>query len=213
MTLRLSRIDALLLPDYSYLDSSDEYYFLREFTRGVGWKGGETNNLIDNLKKDLKYRNSPSVWNYKITAIEQVAKEFSLALNKAWLTRATLVPIPPSKIKTNAAYDDRMTRVLRLIGQYLGTNCDVRELVYQTIDMDPAHRSTVRPRPEDYEAVYQIDEALIDPLPSIIGVFDDMLTTGAHFRAMKTVLSARLPTTTIIGFSVARRVIPESERG
>jgi hypothetical protein len=33
-----------------------------------------------------------------------------------------------------------------------------------------------------------------------------MLTAGAHFRAMKTVLSARFPQSKIAGFFMARRI-------
>jgi predicted amidophosphoribosyltransferase len=208
---RLSKIDALLLEDYSYLNASDEYYFMREFTRGVGWKGGATNNLIDNLKKDMKYKGT-KVLKYKTAAIKQAAAEFAGVLNKAWLQIATLVPVPPSKTTDHPDYDDRMTKILRLIGKYAGLTCDVRELVFQTEDMEPAHKRKSRPRPEDYEAVYEINEKLADPCPKVIGVFDDMLTTGSHFRAMKHVLSNRFPGVEIIGFSVARRVIPESER-
>jgi lactoylglutathione lyase len=38
---------------------------------------------------------------------------------------------------------------------------------------------------------YYIDENLVDPRPRWIGVFDDVLTVGTHFVAMKRVLSAR----------------------
>jgi len=39
-----------------------------------------------------------------------------------------------------------------------------------------------------------------------IGILDDVLTAGTHFRAMQTVLSDRFPGVPIIGLFVARRV-------
>jgi hypothetical protein len=40
---------------------------------------------------------------------------------------------------------------------------------------------------------------------------DDVLTTGAHFRAAKRVLHARFPQAQIIGLFVARRAIVKEE--
>jgi predicted amidophosphoribosyltransferase len=53
---------------------------------------------------------------------------------------------------------------------------------------------------------YEIDENLADPEPENIAVFDDILTTGTHFRAAKRVLSERFPNARIFGFFIARRV-------
>ena len=42
-----------------------------------------------------------------------------------------------------------------------------------------------------------------------VAVVDDLLTTGAHFRAVATVLSARFPDIDVVGLFIARRV-PET---
>jgi predicted amidophosphoribosyltransferase len=47
------------------------------------------------------------------------------------------------------------------------------------------------------------------PPPTDIGLFDDVLTTGAHFRAAHSVLKRAFPNARIIGLFIARRV-PES---
>jgi predicted amidophosphoribosyltransferase len=54
-----------------------------------------------------------------------------------------------------------------------------------------------------------VDASLKAPPPSVIGLFDDMLTTGAHFRASEAVLQKAFPGVRIIGLFIARRV-PES---
>lgn len=69
----------------------------------------------------------------------------------------------------------------------------VRELVVQTQSTDAVHEGD-RLTPHQLNAIYQIDESLCGPGdPKYIGVVDDMLTAGAHFRAMKDTLQARFP--------------------
>ena len=49
----------------------------------------------------------------------------------------------------------------------------------------------------------------MSPAPQLIAVADVILTTGAHFRAVKAMLEREFPDVTIIGLFIARRV-PES---
>jgi len=88
---------------------------------------------------------------------------------------------------------------------------DVRNLVIQNVTMVANHareagdRATV----EELLTAYSIDESLANPEPGIIGIVDDMLTAGTHYRAMQIVLSNRFPKATIIGLFVARRIFPD----
>lgn len=68
----------------------------------------------------------------------------------------------------------------------------------------PGERISVQALIDDYEIV----EALAEPPPRQIGIFDDVLTAGTHYRAMHTVLSRRFPGVPITGLFVARRVFP-----
>ena len=61
-------------------------------------------------------------------------------------------------------------------------------------------------------AIYRVDETVAAPAPRQIGIIDDVLTAGVHFRAMQTVLSQRFPNATIVGMFIARRVFPTAER-
>jgi hypothetical protein len=85
---------------------------------------------------------------------------------------------------------------------------DVRELVLQRNSLAASHESQQRQTVADLMREYYIDENLVDPQPRRIGVFDDVLTVGTHFVAMKRVLSARFPGVPISGFFIARRVFP-----
>lgn len=49
----------------------------------------------------------------------------------------------------------------------------------------------------------------MNPTPSHIAICDDVLTTGAHFKAAQDILSEAFPGIQIVGCFIARRV-PEA---
>ena len=208
---RLTRVDRLILrrSEHYYLCEDDECYFIGEYTAGRGWDHSPTNQLISNFKKEMDRRDLPE-WRYKRRAIRQAALAFRTALeplDEATVRGTTFVPIPPSKAKDDPGYDDRMTQMLNLIRPE--PSLDVREIIVQANSTDPVHLSGVRLSPEEIEDGYGIDESLTAPPPHIIGIVDDVLTTGAHYRAAQVVLSSRFPKARIIGLFIARRV-PET---
>ena len=199
---RFTRIDDLTRPDHSYLTGEDSCYFLGEYTARKGYAYSATNNLIVNFKKTMDRRGRPE-WQHKGRAIRQAAGAFGTALGARALDRLTFVPVPPSKAKGDPLHDDRLPRMLCAIRRE--PRLDVRELVVQSVSTGTAHGSDVRPRPERIEALYRIVEASIAPAPRTVAIVDDILTTGAHFRAMHAVLSACFPETPIVGLFIARR--------
>lgn len=56
--------------------------------------------------------------------------------------------------------------------------------------------------------MYEVDEQTCDPKPEQIIIFDDILTTGAHYVAMKDVLGTVFDCR-ITGVFVARRRFPD----
>jgi predicted amidophosphoribosyltransferase len=85
----------------------------------------------------------------------------------------------------------------------------VRELILQPQSSDAAHDRDQRPRPAELEARYVVDRGLVRPKPQIIGVVDDLMTTGAHFVAIRNMLRREFPDTPVMGIVIARRV-PEA---
>jgi predicted amidophosphoribosyltransferase len=201
---RLRQIDDQSRPDHFNLSATDECLYLYEYTSGKNYSFSKTNSLISNLKKKL---GAPG-YNYKVQAIGEAARDFATAINPKWLDDATLIPVPPSKAKGQPDYDERMTQICRLIRRQPQPRLDVRELVVQRNSLAAAHESQERPTIDDLLREYQIDETLLSPQPKWIGVFDDVLTVGTHFVAMKRILSARFPGVAISGFFIARRVFP-----
>lgn len=207
---KLLRIDEHSRPDHFYLTAEDECYHILEYTPRQGHNFSSTNQLILNLKKSVDRRGKPE-YHYKEKAITEAGDLFRSVLKNDWLsTTPTLVPIPCSKHKDHPLYDDRMLRVLRRMMTGLGG--DIRELIVQTENLESFHGGTRMP-PTELAEYYQVDEALCGTrVPTVFVLFDDMLTTGSHFKAAKSVLSTRWPNVPVAGIFLARVVrIPEDD--
>lgn len=205
---RLTKIDDLTRPDHSYLTEGDECYFLGEYTARKGYAHSPTNNLVLNFKIGVEHRGGFR-WRHKERAIREAALAFAAAITPKGLAESTLVPIPPSKAADHPGYDDRVHRMVRGIRPQ--PPLDVRELVAQLASTQAAHESESRPKPSDLQALYKLDPKMKRPWPNRLLVFDDVLTTGAHFKAVQTVLTEAFPGIPIAGLFLARRAPDTSD--
>ncbi|HEY9578595.1 MAG TPA: hypothetical protein VIR65_01885 [Rhizorhapis sp.] len=205
--VRLSQIDETSRGDHYHLTADDCCYYLYEYTSHRDYSFSATNNLISNLKKKPSQTDQPHYW-YKGQAIGTCGRALGAALNPDWLANATLVPVPGSKAADHPEYDDRMERICRLMRQ---PPPDVRALVRQVASTTASHEAGqgVRVTVEQLLELYSVNEAIASPAPQAIGIVDDVLTAGTHYRAMHSVLAARFPNVPIIGLFVARRVFPD----
>jgi hypothetical protein len=199
---RLTKIDDLTRPDHTFLEPEDECFYLGEYTARRGFAFSETNNLINNLRKPMERRDLPE-WRYKESAIITCGRMLREAINDEWLGTAMLVPVPGSKMKGDADCDDRMPRILRELGR--GRGVDIRELVFMTREVSQSHLVEQRVTLADLIASMSIDETCAEPRPSTIGIFDDVLTTGRHFKAVQSILRERFSDVPIVGVFIARR--------
>ncbi|EBG7270523.1 hypothetical protein EZ821_05780 [Salmonella enterica subsp. enterica serovar Adelaide] len=201
MTFRLTRIDELIREQHYYLEDGDLCYFFGEYTARQGAAYSETNQLIMNLKKGNERRGLQD-YRYKGIATERVARMITSTIGN--LDEYTFVPVPPSKCQSDAAYDDRMTAILR-IAQTLNPVMDYRELVLQNVSTVASHASAAnRPSPDEIMANYRLDENLRAGCRDNIVIFDDVLTAGSHFKAMKRFLLQFFPEANMLGLFVAR---------
>ena len=114
--------------------------------------------------------------------------------------------MPPSKIKSHSEYDDCTLRILKRAKQFELT-LDVRELLLAKTSRDPAHNpGNKRPSIADHFNNLMIDEGLKDPLPRAIVIFDDVITSGASFKAAQKILLKNFPDVPIVGIFVARNI-------
>jgi hypothetical protein len=153
---RFQYIDETNIGDHTRILASDRVIFLREYTAQKGFAFSDTNNLISNLKK----KKGDGGFHYKARAIDQCATEILNGLHPDWLKTACLVPIPPSKCKTDEAFDDRILRICNGIASKVPFPVDVREVITQADSLRAAHESSDRPSVEELMANYEFDEAL-----------------------------------------------------
>lgn len=187
---------------HHHLDEQDECYYFMEYTARGGFGASSANQLIFNFKKSLDHQGKPG-WGYKDIAISEVAQLFNGALTGVIdFPATTLVPVPPSRCKQNALYDDRQVRLLNRLQQ---PGLDVRELLYLAADIDSAHDANNRDVGNIMNHL-SVDEALTAGMRQRICLFDDVLVTGAHFAACRNVLRQRFPGVPISGIFIARAV-------
>lgn len=209
--MRFQLIDGSNISDHPRLDADDRCCYMFEYTSGRDYSFSSTNSLISNLKKKpIKKLTRPAEYRYKESAIAQCSAWLSEAINPRWLETATLVPMPPSKEKTDPEHDDRIMQICQ--GINTSFTVDVRELVLQHESIPAAHENPdCRLSVNELAGLYLVNEQEVSPSPNTIGIVDDVLTAGTHFKAMKHVLEDSFPGVPIWGLFIARRVFPGDE--
>ena len=206
---RFTKIDDLTRSDHYFLEEDDECFFMGEYTARAGFGHSDTNQLIYNIKAPMRCKGT-NRWPHKEEAIANAASAMRRVL-EIHLDKLTIIPVPPSKTNGDSDYDDRMLRIVQ--NMCSGLDGDIREIVTQCENLLASHEAVDagndRSSIDELITCYELDDSLCYTPREIIGVFDDVITTGRHFRAMKTVLRARFPTVRIVGFFIAR-VVPNS---
>jgi hypothetical protein len=201
----LVRIDELLISEHGSLSLLDECYYLLEYTAREGYGHSTGNDLIQNLKKPMDRRGRPE-WKWKTLAIQKIAQELTPALPVVInFATTTIIPIPPSKIRTNPLYDDRLMQILR---RACPRDADIREIISCSEDMTAAHETDHRPSVQEIMDNYRWSDPIRPAIRPNVVFFDDMVTGGNHYVACRNFLHERYPNMRIVGVFVARRVLP-----
>lgn len=204
MYSKFTLIDDSNRDDHYYLSPTDQCVFLGEYTARKGFDHSDTNQLIFNLKKSVE-RKECADYKHKGKAIDTIAHCLASTIGNP--EGFTFIPIPPSKCKSDPLYDDRLVRILERYKE-LDSRVDYQELVIQNQTTRATHTSHTRLSPNELQGVYIVCQPT-RPLRQKLLVFDDMLTTGSHFKAMESVLTSNFAGYSVGGVFVARR-IPES---
>lgn len=208
---RLTWIDETNRGQHAFLQDVDRCFFFGEYFSGKGYQGGGTNQLIFNykLKPSIAAINGARR-GYKERAVTAIASGLRKSMTQENAERMTWVPIPPSKVMGHPDYDDRLIRTLT--AAFDGYNADVRPLLRQTDSTEADHLAGDRLTPELLRDLLEVDTAALNaqPLRKGIVLFDDVLTTGKHFKCCEHLLRDVVPTAVpIIGIFVARRIFPD----
>ncbi len=178
MTSHWKKIDAIELENLQYLNADDICYYAKDFFSGTGYQGGEVNNDIFNFKKKPNERGQ----NYRTEAIYKFALETSVLFDCEGEGTYPVTAIPSSKAKSDPNYTKRFEDFFSELIK-LRPCLDVIWPVSIKTTVIPAHAGGIR-NPKNIEENY-IFNGFEGNTPDYILVFDDVLTSGAHFRAFK----------------------------
>lgn len=198
MLFTFQKLEPQNLTRTSELSHDDECYYFGDYM------SGDYQHPMIQFIMDFKSKRDHFRYAYKNNAIQQLAE----VLAKTNLDNFTIVPVPPSKAKHDPLYDDRLLRTLHRTAQVKGVPLDIRELITQDQSYEASHDCyrlrKNRPTSWDLMSRYQVDNIASDDLKDGIIIFDDVITKGSHFKAMKRLLSAKYPDKRIIGVFIAQ---------
>ena len=142
-------------------------------------------------------------WKYKGMAINKIGNMFAQSLPRFPFSGTIIVPIPPSKVKTDPLYDDRIIQVMNIFCRD-HQDADLREIISVQSNKVPSHE--VRASPDGILPYLSVNKALCKNQKPAIVLVDDVLTSGAHFKACQTLLRQEFPKSIIRGLFIARAV-------
>lgn len=197
---KLKKIDALSRGKHGFLEESDVCYYFGEYIGKddsnsdiPAYMRGPCNQLIKNLQYSPSFlKERPDLVKHKVKAIDDVVGFLGPHLDEITSSSITVVPVPPSKTVGHEDYDDRLLQVLQQCNQEYPNKLNILQLVINTknYECSRSRASGERPSVDALCEVYKINSGLTPPFPKIIMIFDDVLTIGAHFKAMQRVISS-----------------------
>ncbi len=188
--------------DLSHIKDNDVWLYAREYKADTGYKGGPVNSLVLNFKKSPSSKKNKLEWSYRKKAVRQF-KEDVEPLLKTNPKGGILTAVPSSKTKDHPEYNSRFEDLFKEILKSL-PGWQVEWPVEIKENQEPAHRSGER-SPEFFKKNY-IWKGFKYKEPKILCIFDDVITTGSHLRAMSDFLRENKYTGKIIGICWAKTI-------
>lgn len=182
------------------IDSREVCFYLGDYDPVVRSGGvySPMSSLVCNLKKSPNHR----CVLFRNEAIEKVATFLSQCKT---LTNFTIVPIPSSKIPSDLEYNPVLIDILESMTNKNG-EFHYLELLKNTMSRQAAHLTLNRPAIDELTQLWIFDNQLMKMCKRYILLFDDVLTSGAHYSAAKKMLLQHMPEASIFGLFIARTV-------
>ena len=143
----------------------------------------------------------------KERALLHAAQALRAAAPRAWVERTSWCPIPPSARIGGPDYDDRLLRLLHMAFERY--DADIRPLLRQSQSLPADHRERRRVSVSTLYGLLSVDTGQLGTRmlrPEVV-LFDDVLTTGKHFKCAQARLRERLGPISISACVLARRVL------
>lgn len=202
-------VDPVAMSDRPNLDPSDAcFYYMTRDSRG--FMASRANDLMNDFKKDVRrYAGRPDVMAYKDAAISECAGYVSEFFeDREGLFRGTpvsIVPIPTSVPRGAEMRDYRLDRLCEFVSERV-----------PWVRFEPSLDIVAEMRPSHVGGTRDVDELervfrLLSPIGAgeyggWVVLFDDILTTGAHYAACRNIVRRAYPNSasySIVGLFLA----------
>lgn len=181
----------------AYLDNSDNCYYAYDYVSGGTFKDGPGNDLIKNFQKSVSVKGT-NQWKYKLGAIDKVGRIIAATFADV----AHIAPMPTSKTEGCPDYDDRLIQALR-IAQTHNSKLVIHYPISRRIRGIAAKSGAGSRHPSLIESELQW-RGFSGPAPAGLYLFDDVITSGGHFKACAQLVSANSPGTSVAGIFIAK---------
>jgi hypothetical protein len=186
-----------------HLEANDSCYYAMDYLAGGGWNASEANGLINNFKKSVSKRGT-NQWPHKLRAIER----FGIGLARILPPNCVIAPLPTSKAINDPEYDDRLVQAVRAAAKYK-TSLTVEQPIGLTDSISASHVGGSR-RINDILANL-VWNGFAGSVPDGMFLIDDVITTGAHFKACQRLIWQHHPAMKIGGIFWAKTMWPKSD--
>ncbi|MGA8708409.1 MAG: hypothetical protein WB646_15655 [Steroidobacteraceae bacterium] len=193
--------------DHLLLGERDRCAYLAEYPVGAAYREHTLARLIWDFKcAPALARNDWRRQRRKQQAIEKMAAWLRAAVTRKQAECCTWVPIPPSKQRGDPDFDDRLWWTLSLA--FRGYDLDLRRLVCQSESTGSDHSAVNRLSEQALYSMLQVDvrELQQQALRKRVVLFDDVLTSGKHFKCCQRRLLECVPQMQVFGLFLLRRL-------
>jgi predicted amidophosphoribosyltransferase len=210
----LTRLDEASRADHIYLGAADRCAFLAQYCSGSDdIRDGSCRRLIRTFKcEPSRALSDRRRARDKQGAIATLSSWLRQAVQRRLAESCTWVPIPPSQRAEDPDFDDRLARTL--LRAFEGYDVDIRRLLYQTRSTQRDHTGRARLSEQTLFDILRVDgdQLMLRALRGRVVLFDDVLTSGKHFKCCERRLREVLPDAPIAGVFLMRRAPPRDRR-
>lgn len=162
-----------------YLSESDKCYYYMDYQARGGHSSSNSNSLISNFKKDPRYKGQ-APWRYKLDAVNLFAKNLIELFGN---DRELMISfIPGSKKKDDLEYDERFDLLKEALLE-LNPRLKFEEPIVVKSSREATHVSDKRLKPAEIKETYNWQGFSGTVEAQHLILIDDVITTGAQFRA------------------------------
>lgn len=171
-------IDLITVSSIPYLIPDDECIYANDYISKTGFHGGQVNDCIINFKKPP---GAPGQ-QHRTRAINKIALDASELFDCESGRTYAVTAMPSSKSKSDPSYDNRFEDLFQLLKTFSPCINIIWPVTAKNSVM-PSHQNGPRD-PKVLKNNYNFN-GFAGSEPEFLIVFDDVLTSGAHFRAYK----------------------------